>query len=247
VLYENALRNECGYRGAHPYWDWTLDTPAYQWDNSPLFHPVFGFGGNGPYLRPDAENPNPFEVPGRTGGGCVRTGPFKDMVVRLGPQGDVSGNPRCLRRDFSPYFAGRYLGTNQTMLTINQPTFGHFARVMEGGPSFEASGIHGGGHYGVGGTHGQMGDLYTSPGDPIFYMHHANLDRVWWSWQTRNLNARLTDISGPIKLMDYANAQAGNVTLDFQMSMGVLAPNTTVGDTMNIRGGYFCYDYDQLY
>lgn len=37
----------------------------------------------------------------------------------------------------------------------------------------------------------------SSPGDPIFYLHHTWLDKVWWDWQALNLTARLTDISGP--------------------------------------------------
>ena len=98
---------------------------------------------------------------------------------------------------------------------------------------------------------GQMGDLYTSPADPIFYLHHANLDRVWWSWQKMNLKTRLTDISGPIFLMDYENLKGGNVTLDFPLSVGVSAPNVTVGDVMNDAGcgknGVLCYEYDKLY
>lgn len=85
------------------------------------------------------------------------------MTVRMGPGPDMGGNPRCLSRDFSPYFAGRYLGVNQTELTLAQPDFGWFNRVVEGGPSFEQSGVHGGGHYSVGGTLGTMGDLYNSP------------------------------------------------------------------------------------
>ena len=92
-----------------------------------------------------------------------------------------------------------------------------------------------------------MGDLYVSPSDPIFYLHHANLDRLWWSWQTYDLEARLKDISGPINIMDYANTLGGNVTLDFPMTVGVNAPNVTVGQTMNIVGGTLCYQYDNLY
>ena len=29
-----------------------------------------------------------------------------------------------------------------------------------------------------------MGSIPTAPADPIFWMHHANIDRLWWQWQT---------------------------------------------------------------
>jgi tyrosinase len=61
-IYETALIYECGYNGAQPFWDWTLDDPennGAQFNNSPIFDPVYGFGGNG-------EN------------GSVTPGPFPD-------------------------------------------------------------------------------------------------------------------------------------------------------------------------
>lgn len=158
ATYEGMLRAECGYGGAQPYWDWTLDAGASggALAGSPVFDAELGFGGNGPYVGGDA--PDPFAVPGRTGGGCVADGPFagRDDLVHLGPASSVSYNPQCLKRDLSPAFARRYLGMNQTGLTLRQHDFGWFARVVEGGPSFDASGIHGGGHYGVGGTYGEI-------------------------------------------------------------------------------------------
>jgi len=41
------------------------------------------------------------------------------------------------------------------------------------------NGIHGSVHVWVGGT---MSDASVSPADPVFWMHHANLDRLWWQW-----------------------------------------------------------------
>jgi tyrosinase len=34
----------------------------------------------------------------------------------------------------------------------------------------------------------------TSPGDPIFYFHHAALDRLWWIWQMQDPDKRLNAI-----------------------------------------------------
>ena len=61
--------------------------PAAKWARSPIFDPVNGFGGNGPLIPVNTSNP--FEVPGRAGGGCVVDGPSKNMVVRMGPIQDV--------------------------------------------------------------------------------------------------------------------------------------------------------------
>ena len=41
------------------------------------------------------------------------------------------------------------------------------------------NGIHGGVHIWVGGT---MSNASVSPADPVFWLHHANLDRIWWDW-----------------------------------------------------------------
>ena len=41
-----------------------------------------------------------------------------------------------------------------------------------------------------------MIDSIASPGDPIFYLHHSFLDKVWWDWQALDLPSRLTDMGG---------------------------------------------------
>ncbi|GER36493.1 polyphenol oxidase [Striga asiatica] len=45
-----------------------------------------------------------------------------------------------------------------------------------------------------------MGNFYSAARDPIFYGHHANIDRMWTIWKT--LGGRRKDISDP----DYLNA-----------------------------------------
>jgi tyrosinase len=49
-------------------------------------------------------------------------------------------------------------------------------------PTFTAGleGVHNAVHVWVGGS---MSFIPTAPADPIFWMHHANIDRLWWQWQ----------------------------------------------------------------
>jgi len=269
--YESVLRNECGYTGGQPYWRWELDVKAPELAVNPKTAPYGGFdgsfagsslfgpngvGGNGPWI-PINTTLDPqylgLEVPGRSGGGCVTDGAFKDMTVRMGPDSDLSGNPRCLSRDFSQFFANWYLGLNNTKYTIqNANNFYEFDKLVEGGPGFDISGIHGGGHYSIGGTLGIMGDLYNSPSDPSFWFHHSNLDRVWTSWQ-RLSAANAVSFGGPTCIMDYYNPAATppqacpNATTSENLNLGYNGVSITVADVLNTQGDYLCYTYDEFY
>ncbi|MEZ5289441.1 MAG: tyrosinase family protein [Vicinamibacterales bacterium] len=44
----------------------------------------------------------------------------------------------------------------------------------------QVNGVHGGVHVRTG---GDMGNVPTAAYDPIFFLHHANVDRLWASWQ----------------------------------------------------------------
>jgi tyrosinase len=101
----------------------------------------------------------------------------------------------------------------------------------------------GGGHFGVGGVLGTIGDAYNSPGDPLFYLHHTNLDRLFYLWQQQDLSTRLSDVSGPIIPFDYNNAAGGNVTLDFEINLYPLTGNFKLGDLLDTTGTELCYEY----
>jgi hypothetical protein len=45
------------------------------------------------------------------------------------------------------------------------------------------TGCHGFVHMSVGGLSGDMGNLETAAGDPVFFAHHGNIDRLWYSWE----------------------------------------------------------------
>ena len=42
----------------------------------------------------------------------------------------------------------------------------------------------------------------TSPNDPIFFLHHCNVDRIWWIWQGRHTPAYRPQTGGPTGMND---------------------------------------------
>lgn len=65
--------------------------------------------------------------------------------------------------------------------TLARTTYSSFQNTLESGSGL-ASGhqMHNGLH---GWVSGHMGSLTGSPFDPIFYLHHCNIDRLWAMWQ----------------------------------------------------------------
>lgn len=74
------------------------------------------------------------------------------------------------------------------------------------------------------------------------------MDRAWWSWQSRDLETRLTDISGPIVPYDKENRLGGNYTLDHTVRAGTTS-NVTVAirSLMDIEAEFLCYTYNTIY
>ena len=77
------------------------------------------------------------------------------------------------------------------------------------------NGIHGGVHIWVGGT---MSDASVSPADPVFWLHHANLDRLWWYWYNDSAtgNHQNPPLSGADAVMDpwtYTEADTRDIAM----------------------------------
>lgn len=76
--FENALREECGYTGYQPYWNWF----SYQDDlsKSPVFDgSATSMGGDGYYVKHNGSTGGGGRIylPSGNGGGCIKSGPFK--------------------------------------------------------------------------------------------------------------------------------------------------------------------------
>jgi tyrosinase len=98
------------------------------------------------------------------------------------------------------------------------------------------------GHYSMGGDPGR--DLFTSPGDPLFYLHHGGIDRTWWIWQQLDRKTR-TGASGIAGTGTFLNTPpSADTTLDTVIDLGFAAgPPVTMADLMSTTDGPMCYIY----
>jgi tyrosinase len=73
-------------------------------------------------------------------------------------------------------------------------------------------------------TGGDMRSIRTAAFDPIFYFHHAMIDRIWWLWQRRH----------------------GNSTVPAAQRAFVAAPWSYTGEQCLDAAGFFHYTYRQV-
>jgi tyrosinase len=213
---------------------------------------------HGPLVLGQPFNPNvAITLPSGQGGGCLTSGPFKDMITHLGPialpvpgstnttgvEGDwLQDNPRCVKRDLNSVAIARYSSfRNTTDLILQNPTVELFQAVMQADPRYVGPelGVHGGGHFAIGGNPG--GDVFVSPGDPAFYLHHAQIDRVYWIWQLLDYNNR-KGVFGTGTILD--TPPSPNVTVNDYIDLSPLNGPVQIKNLMNtVAGSPLCYVY----
>jgi tyrosinase len=179
-----------------PYWDWAAEGEKEIPDQlaSPLWD-ADCLGGNGDAALGDT----------------VTTGPFSEAsAFRVRVEADGNGNlrpaDRPLRRSFlpttpAPPFFDRSLPERaQLAATLDLDTYdaqdwdlnaAGFRNLLEGWadipaptpafPPHPAPNLHNQVHVWIGGDMSPS----TSPNDPVFYMNHCNVDRIWAAWQDR--------------------------------------------------------------
>ena len=148
-----------------PYWDWTGDRTATGAPFTADFMGGNGTGGNGP----------------------VTTGPFAGATnwrITVSASSATS-----LRRALGSGGAALPTGT-QVSRVLNVAAYDAAPwssasatgmRNMMEGWNRQGANLHNAVHVWVGGHMAQQ----DSPNDPVFWLHHCNIDRLWSQWQTR--------------------------------------------------------------
>jgi tyrosinase len=199
----------------------------------------------------------------------VNFGPFAPIMPELYPipRRPERYNPRCLQRDISANVSRAYTKTEDIYKLITTThDIASFQDMMQDGGQISTMGVHGGGHFTVSGDPGgvrsgsvspssafgscicsantavQTQDFYISPGDPGFWLHHAQVDRVWTIWQNLDPEVRLRTIAGTRTMLN--RPPSANGTVDDPTDLGPLAGVMRLGDLLSSMDGIFCYRYE---
>ena len=218
-IYENTLRDKCGYNGGLVYWDWTLDSDKLE--ESPVFNSKNGFGGDGEVGGEITVSPT---------GRCVVDGPFSDVIAEYY---DVKYQPHCLSRGFRDlegnlgHIDGRDITPESIEEALSLDDYESFVTLME-------SRVHDVIPYGISGDF----ETFTAPYDPLFFLHHTQLDRLWWLWQQRQPDNGLVSYGGYKERHSMDKA-----SLDDMIEMKDFVENVKVADVMSVEGDLLCYTY----
>lgn len=256
-LFEQELKNECGYEGVHPYWNW-VESQEIGLKYSKMFDgTATSMSGDGAYnaSAPSivALGPN-LTVPNGAGGGPIASGPFVGWQISMNPvpistiqtgtglpAGTFDLNLRPLTRDLNQVIANTW--SNQAALNslLACPDADCFELYMSGVPGSSSLGMHSSGHFQTGGI---GADFFASPQDPFFFLHHAEVDRIFTTWQSMHPDVAL-GLSGTETCLN--TPPSPNATLSsWEPDWGMLFPSVQVGELMSTSAGPFCYTYDTL-
>ncbi|MDK1476202.1 tyrosinase family protein [Streptomyces sp. 549] len=163
-----------------PYWDWTVDRTAA----ASLWAPDF-LGGTG-----------------RSRDGQVTDGPFAFSGSRWPIEVRVDGR-NFLRRSLGsgtrPLPTRAEVDSVLAMATYDMPPWNSasdgFRNHLEG---WRGVNLHNRVHVWVGGHMATGG----SPNDPVFWMHHAFIDKLWTEWQARHPQGVYLPARGTANVVD---------------------------------------------
>jgi len=223
--FESALKTKCGYNGTQPYWDWSLHTENFF--NSSIFDPTCGFGGNGDPNNDYQISDGPFSnelraypVPNKIRRNFTAqawkggAGPFADNLPDPLIDPDLYANTTFDKeevaklvngfvgdfRGFQVYFEGFQGAHAAVHSTVSADMFGtcpsNAGSTCVPGPKW-------------------------SPNDPLFFMHHSMVDKVWYDWQLKHKANFWSFQGGATESLEnatifYANPNGGPPFFKFQ-------------------------------
>ncbi|KAI9327916.1 hypothetical protein BDR26DRAFT_874772 [Obelidium mucronatum] len=166
-----------------------------------------------------------------TRGSCLRNGQFTSSFTDLAANGIRQCVQRCGDGDFwDSTLVASVLGSATTYDQLRGD---------------DTSNYHGSGHISIGGTGCDMSDSLWSPRDPVFYLHHAYVDKIYWKWQQlcptykNSYNGNLASGSNPNNPL-LGNSRPVNPNQPLDSWTGL-----TAGDMFDTNNDFLCYTYSK--
>ncbi|KAI0056310.1 Di-copper centre-containing protein [Artomyces pyxidatus] len=247
-VYETALKEKCGYTGTSPYWNWSKDSSdVFSSDFFKDADPVSGLGGWG--------DPNTdFRVP---------DGGFHAMPLSY-------PSPHTVRRNFTaqPFNTPtapeplKYANTSITPAEVSKLVNGWVGDYRGFQQYFEQfEGAHSAVHLMMGGDLGGTCPDNAPPGctpgptwsanEPLFWMHHAMVDKVWFDWQHKTPANTHIFFGGSVQALEnttinneYPNGLPPWLHLNSTMPADGMFPPARIGDVLSTTGDLLCYVYE---
>ncbi|EUC59434.1 tyrosinase tyrosinase: common central domain protein [Rhizoctonia solani AG-3 Rhs1AP] len=241
----NILREECGYDGVVPYWDVDDFEGSEIWDSDPE-------SGLGSFSDDESDDYT-----------------IHDGAIDLELAYPV---PHRLRRHYIPYPYNISVPFNynetSAVSTISPEEVDRLLSRPEGNyTAFQGYlesliGMHSSVHLMLGGDMGTLcpkgteGTEYCpaqrtatfSTNDPVFHLHHGNIDRLWWLWQEKsetNKNAYHGGAVQNVSSLDiYPTGQPPWLSKSTRLPTAGMWDTYTIGETLDTRSWPFCYVYD---
>ncbi len=113
---------------------------------------------------------------------------FPSLLLGFTPTVNLLGGPHTVNRNIGAF--ATLPNAADVTIVMGNSTFNTFGPALEG--------VHDSGHVWVGGT---MLSITTAPADPVFWMHHAEIDRLWAEWQAANPGQN-PNLTGSAAIMD---------------------------------------------
>lgn len=197
-----------------PYWDWNTDSEL----PNPSTSPIWDITNLGQFIGPAwpvrlAMNP--------TTGNLELLNPTRPLQRNLGAGGALPTRDqvRNVIRDQTVY----------DMSPFNSSSPGGARNPVEGW--IGAARIHNNVHVWVGGDM----EWSSSPNDPLFFLHHCNVDRIWAAWQEKH------------PMASYVPDMTASANLQFHRIddalYGIFEETVTPRDTLEYKT---YYEYDTL-
>ncbi|KAG8764169.1 hypothetical protein FRC11_003025 [Ceratobasidium sp. 423] len=86
-----------------------------------------------------------------------------------------------------------------------------------------------------------------SPNEPMFFLHHGNIDRLWWLWQKLSSKNQAAFAGGSVQNFTrpdlFPNGQAPWLSTSTPIPTAGMYKSVTIGDVLDTTGDTLCYIY----